>query len=52
MALLQILLIVVLAALTSGCAVAAGIFKAGFWTGLVIAIVLVVGLMMLLRKRG
>ena len=52
MALLQILLIVGLATLTSGCAVAAGIFKAGFWTGLVIAIVLVVGLMMLLRKRG
>jgi hypothetical protein len=52
MALLQILLIVVLATLTSGCAVAAGIFKAGFWTGLIIAIVIVVGLMTLLRKRG
>ena len=52
MALLQILLIIVLATLASGCAVAAGIFKAGFWTGLIIAIVIVVGLMMLLRKRG
>jgi hypothetical protein len=52
MALRQILLIVVLATLTSGCAVAAGIFKAGFWTGLIIAIVVVVGLLMLLRKRG
>ena len=52
MALLQILLIVVLATMVSGCAVAAGIFKAGFWTGLIIAIVIVVGLMMLLRKRG
>jgi hypothetical protein len=52
MVLLQILLIVVLATLTSGCAVAAGIFKAGFWTGLIIAIVIVVGLMTLLRKRG
>ena len=52
MALLQILLFVVLATLTSGCAVAAGIFKAGFWTGLIIAIVIVVGLMTLLRKRG
>lgn len=51
MALLQILLIAVLATLTSGCAVAAGIFKAGFWTGLIIAIVLVVAIMMLLRKR-
>ena len=52
MALLQILLIAVLATLTSGCAVAAGIFKAGFWTGLIIAIVLVVAIMMLLRRRG
>ena len=52
MALLQILLFVVLATLVSGCAVAAGIFKAGFWTGIIIAVVLVIGLMMLLRKRG
>ena len=51
MALLQILLVVVLATLTSGCAVAAGIFKAGFWTGLIIAIVLVVALLMLFRRR-
>ena len=52
MALLQTLLIVVLAASTSGCALAAGIFRAGFWTGIIIAVVIVVGLMMLLRKRG
>jgi hypothetical protein len=52
MALLQILLLVVLATLTSGCAVAAGIFKAGFWTGIIITVVILVGLMMLLRKRG
>jgi len=51
MALLQMLLTVVLATLTSGCAVAAGIFKAGFWTGLIIAIVLVVALLMLFRRR-
>ena len=38
MALLQILLVVVLATLAAGCAVAAGIFKAGFWIGLIIAI--------------
>jgi hypothetical protein len=52
MALRQILLIVVLAALASGCTVAAGIFKAGFWVGIIVAVVIVVGLMMLLRKRG
>jgi hypothetical protein len=51
MALLQILLIVVLATLTSGCAVAAGIFKAGFWVGIIVAIVLVVGALMLFRGR-
>ena len=51
MALFQRLLIVVVASLTSGCAVAAGIFKAGFWSGLIIAVVIIIGLMMLLRKR-
>jgi hypothetical protein len=51
MALLQRLLIVVLTPLMSGCAVAAGIFKAGFWSGLIIAVVIIIGLMMLLRKR-
>ena len=45
------LLVVLLAALTSGCAVVGGIFKAGFWTGIVLAVVLVVGLMMLLRRK-
>jgi hypothetical protein len=52
MALFQVLLVVVLAMLASGCAVAAGIFKAGFWTGIILVVVIVVGLMMLLRKRG
>jgi hypothetical protein len=52
MALFQLLLFVALVVLMSGCAVAAGIFKAGFWTGIIIAVVIVVGLMMLLRKRG
>ena len=52
MALLQILLIAVLATLTSGCAVAAGIFKAGFWVGIIVAVAIVIGMMMLLRKRG
>ena len=52
MALVQVLLVVVLAMSASGCAVAAGIFKAGFWTGIILVVVIVVGLMMLLRKRG
>jgi hypothetical protein len=51
MRLLQIALIVVLGMLTAGCSVAAGIFKAGFWVGIIIAVVLVVGITMLLRGR-
>ena len=51
MLVLQILLIVVLAFLTAGCSVAAGIFKAGFWVGILFAVVLVVAIMML-RGRG
>ena len=51
MLVLQILLIVVLAVLTAGCSVAAGIFKAGFWVGILFAVVLVVAIMML-RGRG
>jgi hypothetical protein len=51
MALLQILLIVVLAASTSGCALAAGIFRAGFWSGLIVALVIVLGVWMMFRRR-
>jgi hypothetical protein len=52
MALLRILPVVFFATLTAGCSLAAGIFKAGFWTGIIITVVIIVGLMMLLRKRG
>jgi len=38
----RILLIVLLAVTISGCAAVAGIFKAGFWTGLIIAVIVVV----------
>ena len=51
MRLLQLALIVVLATLATGCSVAAGIFKAGVWVGIIIAVVVVLGLMMLLRRR-
>jgi hypothetical protein len=49
-ALLQVLLIVVLAASTSGCALAAGIFRAGFWVGLIVALVIVVGVWTVFRR--
>jgi hypothetical protein len=51
MRLLEIALIAVLGVLTAGCSVAAGIFKAGFWVGIIIAVVVVLGLLMLLRRR-
>jgi hypothetical protein len=51
MALFRVLLIVVLAGLTSGCALAAGIFRAGFWVGMIVTLVLVVGLWMMFRRR-
>jgi hypothetical protein len=52
MALLQILLIAVLAALTSGCALAAGIFRAGFWVGIIVALVIVIGLWRMFGRRS
>jgi hypothetical protein len=39
------------AVLAAGCSVAAGIFRAGFWVGLILAIVIVVGVRMLFRGR-
>jgi hypothetical protein len=44
-------LVVLLAVPAAGCSVAAGIFKAGFWAGILLAAVLVVGILMLLRRR-
>jgi hypothetical protein len=38
----RILLVVLLAVTMTGCAAVAGIFKAGFWTGLIIAVIVVV----------
>lgn len=35
---------------SAGCELAGGIFKAGFWIGVVLAVIIVVGLMMLFRR--
>ena len=51
MVVVQIFLIVVLAVLTAGCSLAAGIFKAGFWVGILVAVILVVGIMMLRGRK-
>ena len=46
----RVLLVVLLAVTLAGCEVVGGIFKAGFWVGIVIAAVIVVGLVALLRR--
>jgi hypothetical protein len=46
----RISLLAVLGVTAAGCEVVGGIFKAGFWVGIVIAAVIVVGLVALLRR--
>ena len=50
--LVRLYAILLLAAATAGCQVVGGIFKAGFWVGAIIAIIVVVGVLMLFRGRG
>ena len=47
----RILLVVLLAVTLSGCAAIAGIFKAGFWTGLIIAVIVIVIIMALVGRN-
>jgi hypothetical protein len=47
----RILLVVLLAVTISGCAAVAGIFKAGFWTGLIIAVIVIVIIMALVGRK-
>jgi hypothetical protein len=49
---LRVLLILVLTITVAGCSAIAGIFKAGFWVGIVLAAIVVVGIVMLLGRRG
>ena len=44
-------MIVLLASPAAGCTLAAGIFKAGFWAGVILAVVLLVSVRMLFRGR-
>ena len=48
---MRLLLIVALAVITAGCSAVAGIFKAGFWVGMIVAIVVVLGVFALMKKR-
>ncbi len=48
--LLRVLLVVLVTLPIAGCAAVAGIFKAGFWVGIVVAAILVVGIFALMRR--
>jgi hypothetical protein len=46
----RLLLIVLLAVTVAGCSAIAGIFKAGFWVGIILAAIVVVGIVALLKR--
>jgi hypothetical protein len=48
----RILVVLLLAVTLTGCAAIAGIFKAGFWVGVIIAVIIVVVLFALFGRRG
>jgi hypothetical protein len=48
----RILLVLLLAVTLTGCAAVAGIFKAGLWVGIIIAVIIVVALFALFGRRG
>ena len=48
----RLLLVVLLAVTAAGCSAIAGIFKAGFWVGIILAAIIVVGIFALLGRRG
>jgi hypothetical protein len=49
----RVLLILLLAIVASGCTAIAGIFKAGFWTGIIVVALIVIALVAVTaRARG
>ena len=48
----RVALVVLLAVTMAGCSAIAGIFKAGFWVGIIIAAIVVVIVFSLLGRRG
>ena len=46
----RLMLVVLLAVTVAGCSAIAGIFKAGFWIGIIVAVIVVVGVFALLKK--
>jgi hypothetical protein len=50
-ALVRGIALLLLVSSTSGCRAIAGIFRAGFWTGIIFAVLIIVGVMILFRGR-
>lgn len=48
----RVLLVFLLAVTMAGCSAIAGIFKAGFWVGLIVAALVIVGIFALMGRRG
>jgi len=48
----RILFVLLFAVTLAGCSAIAGIFKAGFWVGIIIAVIIVVVLFALFGRRG
>ena len=46
----HVLLVLLLAFAVSGCSLAGGIFKAGFWTGIILVAIVAIGLMFVVAK--
>ena len=49
---LRVLLVLLLTVTVAGCSAVAGIFKAGFWVGIILAAIIVVGIVVVLGRRG
>jgi uncharacterized membrane protein YkvI len=47
---LNVLLVVLLGVLAAGCSVVGGIFKAGFWSGIIVVVLIVAALLFLVTK--
>jgi len=49
----RLFLLLPLAVATSGCSIIGGIFKAGFWSGIIVVVLIVAGIVFLVGKgRG
>ena len=46
----RLFVLLLLAVATSGCNIIGGIFKAGFWSGIIVVILIVVGIVFLVGK--